>query len=42
MAWGVVIIPRCSDDQGIAEMMRLGRKMGAQESTFSGLAGIGI
>lgn len=27
--------------RGIAEMMRLGRKMGAQESTFSGLAGIG-
>jgi glycerol-3-phosphate dehydrogenase (NAD(P)+) len=27
--------------RGIAEMMRLGRKMGAKESTFSGLAGIG-
>jgi len=27
--------------RGIAEMMRLGKKMGAQESTFSGLAGIG-
>ncbi len=27
--------------RGIAEMMRLGRKIGAQESTFSGLAGIG-
>jgi len=27
--------------RGIAEMMRLGRKMGASESTFSGLAGIG-
>ncbi|MFP4164661.1 MAG: NAD(P)H-dependent glycerol-3-phosphate dehydrogenase [Chitinispirillaceae bacterium] len=27
--------------RGIAEMMRLGRKMGAQDSTFSGLAGIG-
>jgi len=27
--------------RGIAEMMRLGRKMGAQEATFSGLAGIG-
>lgn len=27
--------------RGIAEMMRLGRKMGALESTFSGLAGIG-
>jgi glycerol-3-phosphate dehydrogenase (NAD(P)+) len=27
--------------RGIAEMMRLGRKLGAQESTFSGLAGIG-
>lgn len=27
--------------RGIAEMMRLGRKLGAQPSTFSGLAGIG-
>jgi glycerol-3-phosphate dehydrogenase (NAD(P)+) len=27
--------------RGIAEMMRLGRKMGARDSTFSGLAGIG-
>ncbi len=27
--------------RGIAEMMRLGRKMGAQDATFSGLAGIG-
>jgi len=27
--------------RGIAEMMRLGRKMGAKDSTFSGLAGIG-
>lgn len=27
--------------RGIVEMMRLGKKMGAQESTFSGLAGIG-
>lgn len=27
--------------RGIAEMMRLGKKMGAHESTFSGLAGIG-
>lgn len=27
--------------RGIAEMIRLGRKMGAQDSTFSGLAGIG-
>lgn len=27
--------------RGIAEMMRLGRKMGALESTFAGLAGIG-
>ncbi|MDG5813459.1 NAD(P)-dependent glycerol-3-phosphate dehydrogenase [Chitinispirillales bacterium ANBcel5] len=27
--------------RGIVEMMRLGRKMGAQDSTFSGLAGIG-
>jgi len=27
--------------RGIAEMVRLGRKMGAKESTFSGLAGIG-
>ena len=27
--------------RGIAEMMRLGEKMGAQSSTFSGLAGIG-
>jgi glycerol-3-phosphate dehydrogenase (NAD(P)+) len=27
--------------RGIAEMMRLGRMLGAQESTFSGLAGIG-
>jgi glycerol-3-phosphate dehydrogenase (NAD(P)+) len=27
--------------RGIAEMMRLGKKMGAKESTFSGLAGIG-
>jgi len=27
--------------RGIVEMMRLGRKLGAQESTFSGLAGIG-
>jgi glycerol-3-phosphate dehydrogenase (NAD(P)+) len=27
--------------RGIVEMMRLGKKMGAQDSTFSGLAGIG-
>lgn len=27
--------------RGIVEMMRLGKKLGAQESTFSGLAGIG-
>jgi glycerol-3-phosphate dehydrogenase (NAD(P)+) len=27
--------------RGIVEMMRLGRKLGARESTFSGLAGIG-
>ncbi|MCL2182644.1 MAG: NAD(P)-dependent glycerol-3-phosphate dehydrogenase [Chitinispirillia bacterium] len=27
--------------RGIAEMMRLGRKMGAKDATFSGLAGIG-
>ena len=27
--------------RGIVEMMRLGRRLGAQESTFSGLAGIG-
>ena len=27
--------------RGIAEMMRLGRELGAHESTFSGLAGIG-
>jgi glycerol-3-phosphate dehydrogenase (NAD(P)+) len=27
--------------RGIAEMMRLGKKLGAQPSTFSGLAGIG-
>ncbi len=27
--------------RGIYEMMRLGKKLGAQESTFSGLAGIG-
>lgn len=27
--------------RGIVEMMRLGKSMGAQESTFSGLAGIG-
>ncbi len=27
--------------RGIAEIMRLGKKLGAQESTFSGLAGIG-
>jgi glycerol-3-phosphate dehydrogenase (NAD(P)+) len=27
--------------RGIAEMMRLGRKMGAKDTTFSGLAGIG-
>ena len=27
--------------RGIAEMMRLGKKMGARDSTFSGLAGIG-
>jgi glycerol-3-phosphate dehydrogenase (NAD(P)+) len=27
--------------RGIAEMMRLGKKLGAQETTFSGLAGIG-
>lgn len=27
--------------RGIAEMMRLGKEMGAKESTFSGLAGIG-
>lgn len=27
--------------RGIAEMMRLGRKLGAQDATFSGLAGIG-
>ncbi|KMQ51502.1 NAD(P)H-dependent glycerol-3-phosphate dehydrogenase [Chitinispirillum alkaliphilum] len=27
--------------RGIAEMMRLGRSMGAKDSTFSGLAGIG-
>jgi glycerol-3-phosphate dehydrogenase (NAD(P)+) len=27
--------------RGIAEMVRLGRKMGAKDSTFSGLAGIG-
>jgi glycerol-3-phosphate dehydrogenase (NAD(P)+) len=27
--------------RGIAEMMRLGKRMGARESTFSGLAGIG-
>lgn len=27
--------------RGIAEMMRLGKKMGADDSTFSGLAGIG-
>jgi glycerol-3-phosphate dehydrogenase (NAD(P)+) len=27
--------------RGIAEMMRLGKKLGAEASTFSGLAGIG-
>jgi glycerol-3-phosphate dehydrogenase (NAD(P)+) len=27
--------------RGIAEMMRLGKKLGAHQSTFSGLAGIG-